>query len=466
MRWPIRLQLLFPTLSVVLAAIALTALAGAYYGSAQARQQEKENLRRVVATLAKARYPLSEVVLLSMRGLSGAEFVHLDARGDVLAGTVRLDQQELEFFRSLPSSAPSGDLASSPSVTLAQGGVYLAQSVTVAARDPLGRESRLIVLYPEARRFAASHEAAWPALAAGALSALAVVLVTTWLAHRFVRPIQQLGLAAARIAEGDFQTVPVTRRDDEFRDLALALGRMSEKLAQFEAEVRRNEQLRTLDQLGAGMAHQLRNAAAGGRLAIELHQRACAAGDGEETLEIALRQLRLMESYLQRFLELGKTRPAAHAAVDLGALVADALTLIEPACAHAGVRADFRRPDAPLWISGDAEALRQVIVNLAMNALDAVGGLDGRRGIAVALDRGAAGEAVLRVTDTGPGPPPELVRRLFEPFVTGKPEGTGLGLYVARQVVAAHRGTIAFRREEGATVFEVAIPQPPPAKAS
>ena len=114
-------------------------------------------------------------------------------------------------------------------------------------------------------------------LAAGAVAAVAIVLVTTVLAHRFVRPIRQLGDRAAAIARGDFQPVAVSRHDDEIRDLALSINRMSEQLGQYEGQVRRHEQLRTLGQLGAGIAHQLRNAATGGRMAIELHQRQCAA---------------------------------------------------------------------------------------------------------------------------------------------------------------------------------------------
>jgi nitrogen-specific signal transduction histidine kinase len=66
------------------------------------------------------------------------------------------------------------------------------------------------------------------------------------------------------------------------------------------------------------------------------------------------------------------------------------------------------------------------------------------------------------VWDSGPGPAPEIAGRLFEPFVTGKPEGVGLGLAVARQVVEAHGGRIGWERRDGRTCFRVELPAPPP----
>ncbi len=327
-----------------------------------------------------------------------------------------------------------------------------------------------MVLYSQERWSAATWQAAYPALAAGAVAVLAVVLVTTLLAQRFVRPIRRLGDQTARIAEGDFQLVGVGRVDDELRDLAVSINRMTERLSQYEREVRRSEQLRTLGQLGAGMAHQLRNAATGGRMAIELHQRQCTAGG--EDLAVALRQLRLMESYLQRFLTLSRPKRQVQEIVPLAALVDDVCALVRPACLHAGIELTALKPAAPLSVRGDAEELRQLVVNLALNAVDAASGHgQSPARIVVALEpiddpppasgcpaSGCPGRCALVVCDSGPGPPAEVSARLFEPFVTGKPEGTGLGLFVARQIAEDHGGSIRWQRCEGMTEFRVELP--------
>ena len=263
-------------------------------------------------------------------------------------------------------------MGAQPSLELARG-VYLCQRTAIVGRGPGGESGSLVVLYSQERWSAATWQAAYPALVAGAVAVLAVVVVTTLLAQRFVRPIRRLGDQTARIAQGDFTPVGVGKVDDELRDLAVSINRMTERLSQYEREVRRSEQLRTLGQLGAGMAHQLRNAATGGRMAIELHQRQCAAGQGED-LEVALRQLRLMESYLQRFLTLSRPKRQVQEIVPLAAVVDDVCALVRPACLHAGIELTALKPAEPICVQGDAEELRQLLVNLALNAVDATSG--------------------------------------------------------------------------------------------
>jgi signal transduction histidine kinase len=205
------------------------------------------------------------------------------------------------------------------------------------------------------------------------------------------------------------------------------------------------------------MAHQLRNAATGGRMAIDLHQRQC-ANVGED-LEVALRQLRLMESYLQRFLTLSRPKHRVRETVPLAAVVDDVCALVRPACLHAGIELTALKPAEPLCVEGDAEELRQLLVNLTLNAVDATSGhADAPARIVVALEPIDVGHCAVVVRDSGPGPSAEVSARLFEPFVTGKPEGTGLGLFVARQIAEDHGGSMGWKRVEGMTEFRVELP--------
>ena len=265
MRWPIQFQLLLPLLTVVVLAIVLASVGIAYFGGRRARQAQEDSLRRVVTTLTEAGYPPTEPVLRQMSGLSVAEFVLLDRHDALKASTLSLTSDDLEQLRNLRDGEPSSGLAGRPT-TLLGGRSYLSQRLAVARRDPVLSAGWLVVLYPEDRWSAMMRQAAYPAIAAGAVAAAAIVLVTTVLAHRFVRPIRQLGDRAAAIARGDFQASPIWRHDDEIRDLAPSINQMAQQLGQYEIQVRRHEQVRTLDRLGAGMAHQLRNAATGGAL--------------------------------------------------------------------------------------------------------------------------------------------------------------------------------------------------------
>jgi signal transduction histidine kinase len=262
------------------------------------------------------------------------------------------------------------------------------------------------------------------------------------------------------MVRGEFRPVAVSPRNDEIRDLALTINVMADQLSRYEREIRQSERLRTLGQLGAGIAHQLRNAATGGRMAIELHQRSCPAGEQDESLEVALRQLRLMESYLQRFLALGRPSVEPQEIVALDRVVEDALALVRPACVHAGIDLRVVATSGPLQVRGHAESLHQLVVNLVLNAVEAaVSQAGGPPQVVVELEN-PPGRAVLRIKDSGPGPSPRVQAALFEPFVTDKPDGTGLGLFVTRQIAQAHGATVHWERAGEMTCFSVAFPLP------
>lgn len=443
-------------LLVVMLAVGLSSVASAWLGGAWAIQAEQTHLQRVVATLADAGFPLTENVLRRMTGLSGAEFLVLDRRGQVRAATLALSPEQLAGVPQVQGT--SGALPAQAIVNV-ENRPYLAARVSLRGHAASADSDSLVVLYPEELGRTAAWQAAMPPLFAGGLAALLSVALTTWLTRRFVRPIQQLRGNTAAIAEGIFRQVPLPDRDDELRDLALAINRMVEQLAHYEEQVRRSERLRTLGQLGAGMAHQLRNSVTGAKLALEFHQRDLPPATDREALEVAARQLTLMEAYLQRFLRLGLD-PAAHGPLRLDELVDETLPLIRPACQHAGIALDWHKPADSCTIQGDVESLRQLLLNLLLNAVQAATPIDGRRGkVRVELD--TCDRAVtLRVLDTGPGPADAIAGRLFEPFVTDKPDGTGLGLSVARQVAEEHAASLRWERSDGMTCFAVKFSLP------
>ena len=461
MRWPIHVQLLLPLVSVVLAAIGLATLTTAMAGSRRESRRQEEQLGRVVSTLTAAGFPLTESVLEQMSSLSGADFVLLDQAGRVRRGTLPLASGDSHLLAGMSGDAHQAALASAPRVQLA-GQTFLGQRLAV--RNHRGRfdAAWLVVLYPEDRWWAATQEAAYPALVSGGLAALAVVVITAVLARRLVRPIHRLGDQTALIASGRFEPVGLSGRDDEIRDLALSINRMAEQLSRYEAGVRRSERLQTLGQLAAAVAHQLRNSATGARMAIELHGLTCSQGGDRESLDVALRQLRLMESYVQRFLTLGRPQDSPREDVELGRLVEEVVELVGPMARHTGVALDFRRPGGPLEVRGAPEALRQLVVNLAINAIEAARRAGDRRAwVAIELDDTDSQSAVLRVVDSGAGVADRMRDRIFEPFATDKPEGTGLGLFVAREVAQTHGGSIRYEAVEGKTTFSVALPRLP-----
>lgn len=463
MRWPIHVQLLLPILLVVVVALATSSVISAYFGSRQVRGQQEEDLRRVIRTLTRANFPLTERVLEEVSGLSGADLVLFDEQGQIQAATLSATRRELEALRRIPAQGSDERLSVRHGVNIG-GHTYLSHRVPVARR-PGGRENAsLAVLYREDLWQESARQAAYPALIAGGGSAIAAVLAASFLARRFVRPLRLLGDQTATIANGSFRCVAVPRRNDEIRDLALCINGMAEKLGRYESEVRRNERLWTLGQLGAGMAHQLRNSATGARMDIELHQRECPMRrDNGQPLQVALRQLRLMESYLQRFLSLGRSGAVPHEKVAVGELLQDALELVRPACGHNRVELDFHRPHESLYVWGDADSLRELLVNLLLNAMEAArrnAGVPPR--VVVECERHGADRVTVRVKDSGPGLAPEIQERLYEAFASQTPGGIGLGLFVARRIVEAHQGLIGWERQDNMTCFAIELPLMPP----
>jgi signal transduction histidine kinase len=136
--------------------------------------------------------------------------------------------------------------------------------------------------------------------------------------------------------------------------------------------------------------------------------------------------------------------------------VAEVKDLAGPRSEHAGVKLETDLPARLPPLTGRREALRAALVNLALNAIDAVG-RDGRVQIQTTL---ANGRLELAVEDDGPGPPAELAESLTEPFVTGKQEGIGLGLAVAKAVAEEHGGRLSWSRAHGRTRFVIALPLP------
>src|SRR5207244_1583956 len=138
-------------------------------------------------------------------------------------------------------------------------------------------------------------------------------------------------------------------------------------------------------------------------------------------------------------------------------LVDHVVSLAGPQCHHAGIALAWQAPGERLMIRGDPEQLSHLLGNVIDNAVQAAGP-GGTVEIRIPTRRVSEGSVVIEVSDSGPGPPAEIAAKLFEPFVTGKPEGIGLGLAIAKQAAEAHGGRLSWERREGKTVFRIELP--------
>jgi signal transduction histidine kinase len=449
MRWPIRLQLLTPSLVLLLGAAAAAA-AAAWTAAANARSQIEARLRHVGRFVIEHRtYPLSKAYLEQYRDLSGADYllVGRDERPTTLADDPGEPPAEAVFD-------DWADLRLGPPVIVG-GRRYLCSGLRVPDRPDVkyNRGDILYIFYPESLWRDALWQAVWPSLLVGGAVGLASVGLAMELARRLSRRLGELERRTRLIAAGDFGPMPLPHRDDELRDLARSVNEMAQRLAQFQETAKRTERLRLLGQVSGGLAHQLRNGVAGARLAVQLFTKETAGRVDASALDVALRQLTLVESNLKRFLDLGRQGPLRRQPCSLTALVGEAVELLRPQCLHSSIRLRWTPPTSDAMVDGDAGQLSQLILNVLGNAVEAAGP---NGDVAVELKPG--GPCVVEVTDSGPGPSPDVADRLFEPFVTGKPEGVGLGLASAKQTAEAHGGSITWRRQDRRTVFRIELP--------
>ncbi len=217
--------------------------------------------------------------------------------------------------------------------------------------------------------------------------------------------------------------------------------------------------------LAAGLAHEIKNPLAGLQGSAELLARE-AEGPAREYAQVIAREARRVDGLVRELLDLARPTPLQAGAVSVHDVVGDVLVLARGIPGAERVTFLERYDPSLPPVHGDQEKLTQVVLNLVRNALDAVAGRIAPKivvetGVASLRLRSASGRtrplARIAVLDDGPGIPEAMLPRLFTPFATSKPHGTGLGLAVSRRIVDAHGGRMEVRNRAGggaeATVY-------------
>ncbi len=222
-------------------------------------------------------------------------------------------------------------------------------------------------------------------------------------------------------------------------------------------ELRRAENLAALGKLLAGVAHEVRNPLAGIRSTVQLWERLPETARNPASLHAVIRAVDRLNDLVSRLLYFARADQAERQPVAVNRVVEETLKLVEAQAAGQGVVVETELADALPAVPGSAGALQQVFLNLAANALQAMPA-GGRLRVRTHPSRDGRGVEV-RFADTGPGIAPEDRPHLFEPFFTTRPEGTGLGLALCREIVSQHGGQIDWEPGAGpGAVFRVALP--------
>lgn len=305
------------------------------------------------------------------------------------------------------------------------------------------------------------------------------LLLAALVARRVTRPIKELTEGAKAIARAELQTRIETQSSDEIGALAKAFNEMTESLSDSRAELTRknqaltetNEELRRIQeqliraerlaaigQLAAGVSHEIDNPVGIILGYAELLLEDLDEGDSRrDDVRAIIEECKRCKRITGGLLGFARPTPARRESLSLNELVEETVASLRPQKLFKQVNFHIRQSSDLPCILGDADQLRQVLVNLLLNAAQA---MDGCGDLTIDIyPEGSQG--MIQVSDTGPGISEALRERIFEPFFSTKArgEGTGLGLSVCRKLVEEHGGTLsAGAAEGGGASFRLALP--------
>ncbi|MFI5114967.1 MAG: sensor histidine kinase, partial [Terriglobales bacterium] len=323
-------------------------------------------------------------------------------------------------------------------------GLLLFMLATVSLRDPV-RHAVLIVA------------------GAGAVAICAVSIVA--LAYLIQRPMVELQEKIGQVSEGNLDVaVSFSQRNDEIGDLGRNFNHMMQQLRDSREEIERlhhtqisrAEHLATLGEMAAGLAHEIRNPLAGIAGVIEIIGRDLPSTSPARAVVMEVRlEIAQIDRILTGLLETARPHPPRVCLSNLNTTAEHTVLLVRQQVLSTPIKIEFdRAPDLP-EVEHDSDQIHQVLLNLLLNAVQAIEGAGTVR-VEVGSREGCASVVV---SDTGRGIPAQHLSNIFRPFFTTKGNGTGLGLSLARRIVEEHHGRIEVSSVVGiGSKFEVMLP--------
>ncbi len=292
---------------------------------------------------------------------------------------------------------------------------------------------------------------------------VSMVIIAYVLGRRLLSNISRFESYARRIAQGDFTPIqPARRYRDEFTALALSINDMLQELESHEAVVVQSHKMQAVGTLTSGIAHELNNPL--NNLTLTSHMMLEEYGDlsddeRKEMIRDMIEESKRAEYIVRNLLDFSRESGTQLQPLDLAELISDTVKLASNEIKISGVKVELKETGSLPRIHGDKQQLRQVFLNLLLNAV-AASDKGGRVDILV-VPADEPGKLAVKVIDFGTGIEDSIMDRIFDPFFTTKETGvgTGLGLSVSQGIIAKHGGRISVtsRKGEGST-FTVILP--------
>ena len=296
-----------------------------------------------------------------------------------------------------------------------------------------------------------------------ALGSILSILAGLWMSGLLVRPLKALSSGVRSVTAGDYQQRVKVAGGTEVEELATSFNSMAAQLSTLkglEADLRRRDRLSALGEAAMVIAHEVRNPLGIIQASAEVVRlKARLAPAEDKLLGYVVDEVRRIEELVRGFLDFAHPKPPESARVEMRGVVNRVAAFAAPEFERRKIVFAIEDHARHAAVDGDADQLHQAVLNLVLNAMDAMPA-GGR--LTARIDR--SGETCsLTLEDTGAGVHPDAEARLFDPFFTTKARGSGLGLAKVRTVAEAHGGTATYARAaSGGAAFAIALPLAPP----
>ncbi len=299
-------------------------------------------------------------------------------------------------------------------------------------------------------------------LAAGAATVLALVLAVTvsWPIRKLARRMDEVSFEDSGTLAGSPVGIENSLRSGPAETVRLAesFDHLLRRLGEAQKQLARSQRLAALGKISASMVHEIANPLSGIKMNVRILEDDELNPSQKQLLKTISDEILRLETYLCELSQLsrdgGRTaRGAKMRETSLDEVVNSTMAILAGKCDRAGISVNMDCSNAPP-VRADADQIRQVIMNLVINAIEAMGG----GGDLSIVARGKDGRVRLEVRDSGGGVKASADENIFESFITTKPHGTGLGLYVAAQIIRRHGGEIGYDTSDTGSVFYFELP--------
>jgi signal transduction histidine kinase len=277
--------------------------------------------------------------------------------------------------------------------------------------------------------------------------AVAGFFLAALMTRRITRQLVRLAEAAEAVSKGDLDRRVEEASGDEVGRVARAFNSMTESLQQTLQKLSQRQALAAVGEFAAGLAHEVRNPLTSVRLDMQrIEEELPESSKARALLTRALGEIDRVNRSVTGALRVARSGSVQLETIDLRQPIQAAVHAAEPELKAHRVEQYLALPtEGPVWVKGDQIALEQLLLNLLLNAAQAVE--PGGR-VSVAVERDGV-STVVAVEDSGRGIPEEDLERIAEPFFSTRPEGTGLGLAIAQRIAQAHGQSLEFESTPG-----------------